>query len=221
MKMNLINNQEINLRKLAIRCKVLSIEEEDGEISFTNNQEEIAEHMNQRMKPKNQPGDLRVRKENDGLPKELVPRKIPALNKKEKMIRTVCKFRDLEGARQKKDKIETEKEAMKIKEEKEMILVEEEKEKGFKIGNNPKVLRSTYCRKNENANISKQELRSNTTVRFISHNVNMGKWWHDPQIKKEDYRAASARLAKYILGNKERTITRIIKYKEEASMKKK
>jgi hypothetical protein len=84
MKANLVNNQELSLGKFAMRCKVLRKEEENGKIHFTNSQEEIEKHMNPTMKAESQLGDLRIRKENDGLPKKLMAPRIPTLNKKEK-----------------------------------------------------------------------------------------------------------------------------------------
>jgi hypothetical protein len=34
--------------------------------------------------------------------------------------------------------------------------------------------------------MDKQELKTNAEIGFISHNANLGKWWYDPQIRKED-----------------------------------
>jgi hypothetical protein len=51
--------------------------------------------MNQTKREGSQLGDLRIRKNNNELPKELVPRKVPILNKKQKMIRTIVKFNNL------------------------------------------------------------------------------------------------------------------------------
>jgi hypothetical protein len=54
LKANLINNQEVSLRKFAIRCNVMRVEEEDGKIWFTNNQEEVENFRNQTIKSKTQ-----------------------------------------------------------------------------------------------------------------------------------------------------------------------
>jgi riboflavin synthase len=37
----------------------------------------------------------------------------------------------------------------------------------------------------EKENMDKQELRCNVADRFISHNANLAKLWHDPQSRKE------------------------------------
>jgi hypothetical protein len=57
--------------KFAIRCNVgLKKEEENGRIYFTNYQEEVEKYLNEVVKFRSQVGDLRIRKENDGVPKE-------------------------------------------------------------------------------------------------------------------------------------------------------
>jgi hypothetical protein len=47
----------------------------------------------------------------------------------------------------------------------------------------------------------------------------MGKWWHDPQIKKEDWQMSGTRLTKYILDNREKAVGQIKKHRESAIMK--
>jgi hypothetical protein len=132
--------------------------------------------MNQTKREGSQLGDLRIRKNNNGLPKELVPRKVPILNKKQKMIRTIVKFNNLEKDWKEKTSNEARESRLWDKEVKEMTnVIEGEKEKGFKKRNNPKFLRKVYNGREEKENLSKQELRSNTAVKFISSNVNMGK----------------------------------------------
>jgi hypothetical protein len=66
----------------------------------------------------------------------------------------------------------------------------------------------------ERERIDKQELRSNAAVKFISHNANLGKWWHDPQIRKEDWRTTGAKLTRYILNNQTAVINQIRKHRE-------
>jgi hypothetical protein len=64
-------------------------------ISFTKNQQEVEKFTNQVVKGKNLLGDLRIRKEDDGLPKERLSRKISTLNREEKEIRTVENYKNL------------------------------------------------------------------------------------------------------------------------------
>jgi uncharacterized phage-associated protein len=147
------------------------------------------------------------------------PKKIPTLSKKDQMIRTVRKFRDLEEERQKKETIAEENGIVELKEKETKKIVEEEKKKGFKNGNKPKALRNVYSWIREKENIPKQELRSNEAVIFIKHNANIGKWWHDPKTKK-NYKQINTELTKYILDNREKTVIQIMKFKEEALVKK-
>jgi hypothetical protein len=46
LKMNLIQNQEVNLMKYRIRSNTLRIEEDTGKVSFTNNQKDIELYLN-------------------------------------------------------------------------------------------------------------------------------------------------------------------------------
>jgi hypothetical protein len=63
----------------------------------------------------------------------------------------------------------------------EIKIVDEEVERGFKKGNKPKKLRKVYEGKpKETEELNKQELRNEAAVKFISHNINMNKWWNDP-----------------------------------------
>jgi hypothetical protein len=63
-----------------------------------------------------------------------------------------------------------------VKEMTEMTnVIDGKKEKSFKKGNNPKFLRKAYNGREEKETLSKQELRSNTAVKFISNNANMVK----------------------------------------------
>jgi hypothetical protein len=67
--------------------------------------------------------------------------------------------------------------------------------------------------------MNKQELKSDAAVRFISHNINMGKWWHDLQIMKEDWKTSERAFTRYILNSRERAMIQITKYKEANDMK--
>jgi hypothetical protein len=81
--------------KFRIRSNMLRLEEEQGIISYTNNQQEIERYMNQMIKGKILLNDLRIRKNDDGLPKELINMKIPTLNRREKVIRTIENYKNL------------------------------------------------------------------------------------------------------------------------------
>jgi hypothetical protein len=65
------------------------MEEIKGKIEYTNNQKNIEKYMNQTIKGRSQLRDLRIRKDNDGLPKKLVQRNVPTLNRRQKTIRTI------------------------------------------------------------------------------------------------------------------------------------
>jgi hypothetical protein len=97
--------------------------------------------------------------------------------------------------------------------------MEEKNEKGFKKGNKPQLLRKIYDGKGSKEEISKQELRSNAVVKFISNNINMRKWCHDSHIRKEDWKTTGKRLTKYILDNRERAVIQITKFMEGDDMK--
>jgi hypothetical protein len=79
--------------KFVLRCNTLRIEERQGNISYTNRQQDIESFMNQIGKGKILLGDLRIRKNEDGLPKELINRRIPTLNRKEKVISSVENYK--------------------------------------------------------------------------------------------------------------------------------
>jgi hypothetical protein len=86
LKANLRQYQEVNLMKFRLRCNTLRIEE-DGIVSFTNNQHEVEIYTNSVVKgPEKRLGDLRIGKEEDGLPKELINRRIPKLSRREKIL---------------------------------------------------------------------------------------------------------------------------------------
>jgi predicted RNA binding protein with dsRBD fold (UPF0201 family) len=83
------------------------------------------------------------------------------------------------------------------------------------------MLRKIYEGKPKDAKeMNKQELKSDAAVRFISHNVSMNKWWHDPQIRNEDWKTSGRALTRYILSNKERAMTQITEFKEANNTKK-
>jgi hypothetical protein len=104
IKANLIDNQEVSLMKFAVRCKVTRIEEENGRVRFTNYREEVEKYVNRVIKFMNQVGDLRIRKENDGVQKELKPQGIVTLKKGENSIRKNLKIKEIEEARLEKRK---------------------------------------------------------------------------------------------------------------------
>jgi hypothetical protein len=95
LKMNLMHSQEMDLMKFRIRCNTLRIEEGQRMVAFTNDQMEIEKFTNQVVKGKNLLGDMRIRKKDDGLPKERLNRRIPTLNREEKVIRTVENYKNL------------------------------------------------------------------------------------------------------------------------------
>jgi hypothetical protein len=96
MKINLISNQEVNLKKFTLRCNVLRTEETKGIMQYTNNQEDIENFTNQSIKGSSMIRDLRIRKQDDVLPKELIPNKVPTQNRREKVIRTIINYKNLE-----------------------------------------------------------------------------------------------------------------------------
>jgi hypothetical protein len=54
--------------------------------------------------------------------------------------------------------------------------------------------------------VNKQtRIEKNAARNFIAHNINVGKWWHDPQIKGEDWITSGKRFTDYILSNEQRT----------------
>jgi hypothetical protein len=87
----------------------------------------------------------------------------------------------------------------------EIEIMQKEKERGFKIGNKLKGMRTRYQERKEGEELNRLELKSNAISNFIAHNMNAGKWWNDPQIKKEDWRTAGTKLTDYILSNVQNT----------------
>jgi hypothetical protein len=75
-----------------------------------------------------------------------------------------------------KEKISQGKKEVSIWEKEAKEIMEGNNEKGFKKGNKLILLRKVYDGKENNEEISKQELRSDPEVKFISHNINMEKW---------------------------------------------
>jgi hypothetical protein len=104
LKANLMNNQEVSLMKFAIRCNVMRVEEGDDKIWFTNNQGDVENYRNQTIKFNTQVGDLRIRKESDGLPKELKPPRIVTLKKEERSMRKNLRLKEAEEVRLRKEK---------------------------------------------------------------------------------------------------------------------
>jgi hypothetical protein len=92
-------------------------------------------------------------------------------------------------------------------------ITQREKDRGFKIGNSPKGIRTRYQEKREGEEFSRLELKSNATNNFIAHNINIGKWWNDPQIKKEDWKTTGKKLTDYILSNEQSTWQQLEKRK--------
>jgi hypothetical protein len=185
IKANLINNVEISLMKFAIRCNVMQIEEKNGRVWFTNDQEQLEKHLNEVARFRSQIGDLRIRKENDGLTKELRSQSIATLTKEEKSMRRVLKMEKFERTRLREEEpirreqeniIMLEAERDKMENDEIQKIIEKDKDRGYKKGNKPKTEKKVYKRSEENKNIDKQKLRSNAAVKFISHNANLGKW---------------------------------------------
>jgi hypothetical protein len=88
-------------------------------------------------------------------------------------------------------------------------IVEKENDRGYRR-NKPRMVKSTYQRGREE--ITKEELKSNATGTFISHNFNKDKWWNDPQIKKEVWKTKN--LTKMILGKAVENLQRIQELRE-------
>jgi hypothetical protein len=60
------------------------------------------------------------------------------------------------------------------------------------------------------------ELRGEAAERYIFHNVNRNKWWHDGGGKQEkEYKMANTQLTKYILKNINETVGMILKFREK------
>jgi hypothetical protein len=125
-----------------MRCNTLRIEEVKGIMQYTDNQEDIEKYTNQRIKGRSLFGDLRVRKNEDGLPKELIPRKVPTLNRRDKVIRTIVNYKNLE--KEWKEKVSEEAREVRLWEKEAKKVMDESNEKGFKKGNKPKILRKIY-----------------------------------------------------------------------------
>jgi hypothetical protein len=94
-------------------------------------------------------------------------------------------------------------------------IIRKEEDRGYQKGNKPRIAKTRYQERREE--IPKEELRSNATSTFISHNVNKDKWWNDPQIKKEDWRTKN--LTKYILSKSAETFHTIQEIREEQPSK--
>jgi hypothetical protein len=77
----------------------MRIEEENGRVWFTDHQEEVEKYLNEIVKFRNQVGDLIIRKENGGLPKELRPQSIATLTREEISIRRILKMKEVEEVR--------------------------------------------------------------------------------------------------------------------------
>jgi hypothetical protein len=108
-----------------------------------------------------------------GLPKELINRKILTLNRRDKVIRTIVNYKNLNE--EWKEKVENTKRIIPPKLELKRAI-ERETDRGFKKGNKPKILRKIYEGNPRNEEMNKPELRSDAAVIFISHNINMSKW---------------------------------------------
>jgi hypothetical protein len=59
------------------------------------------------------------------------------------------------------------------------------------------------------------ELKGNAASSFIAHNINIGKWWNDPQIRKEDWKTTGRKLTNYILSNQQNAWNQIEKMKSK------
>jgi hypothetical protein len=161
------------------------------------------------------------------LPKELKRPVAVTLKKEENSMRRILRLKEAEEARLSKEKIpiaEEKNNAKRLKrvnsyEEEIRNIVETDGDRGFKKGNKPKIERRIYSRREEKETMDKQELRSNAAVKFISHNANLGKWWHDPQIRKEDCMTSGTRLTRYILDNQEKAMNQIKKHRENIVVK--
>jgi hypothetical protein len=66
-------------------------------------------------------------------------------------------------------------------------IIRKDEDKGFTMGNKPRTMKTRYQNRKERKEVTKEELRGNATSIFLSHNMNKGKWWNDPQVKKEDW----------------------------------
>jgi hypothetical protein len=78
--------------------------------------------------------------------------------------------------------------------------------------NKQKGMRTRYQERNEGTDLNRQELKGNAAANFLAHNKNIGKWWNDPQIKKEDWKTTGRRLTDYILSNEQNTWTQLKKW---------
>jgi hypothetical protein len=87
------------------------------------------------------------------------------------------------------------------------------------MGNKPKVMKTRYQERKEGKDLNQLEVKNNAAVNFIAHNANIGKWWNDPQIKKEDWRASGKLLTNYILSNGIRTKEQIEKWKKDCPVR--
>jgi hypothetical protein len=92
-------------------------------------------------------------------------------------------------------------------------IVQKDKDRGFRIGNKPKGIWTRYQERKEGEEFNWLELKGNAASNFIAHNINVGKWWNDPQIKKEDWKTTGKKLTDYILSNEQSTKEQIEKRK--------
>jgi hypothetical protein len=105
LKMNLIQNQEVNLMKYRIRSNTLRIEEDTGRVSFTNNQNDIELYLRRTVKGKETLlGELRIRENDDELPKERFSRKIITLKDAEIILSAGKSYKEQVNTRKTQEK---------------------------------------------------------------------------------------------------------------------
>jgi hypothetical protein len=123
-------------------------------------------------------GDLRIRKEDDGLRKKLLNWKIPKLSRREKIIKAQNRYKEKKKERRLQEErmhIETKtprkrqviKPPAMGKEFKslEVEIIEKENDLGFKKGNKPKVMKTRYQERKENAQWNQLEGNENAISR--------------------------------------------------------
>jgi hypothetical protein len=153
--------------------------------------------------------------------------RIVTLKKGEKSMRKILRLKEAEEVRLRNEKptmVEENKNTKKLAEvnsdeEEIQNIMEVDEDRGFKKGNKPKLERRIISRREEKENIDKQELKINAAVKFISHNENLGKWWHDTQIIKEGWHTSGVKLTRPILYNQESAMNQIRKHREYMAIK--
>jgi hypothetical protein len=237
LKMNLLQKLTVNIMTYRIRSNTLRIEE-NGRITFTNNQHEVELYINRAVKGRETIlGELRIRKNDDQMPREKVSRKIITLNEEEIKLKAERSYKEKINSRKEQEK------RMEIKEKKPVIAYEQrsivnnneentsaspneeeptiidiirnEEDKGFKKGNKPKGMKTRYQKRKGGEEVDREKLKGNAASIFLVHNMNKDKWWNDQQIKKEHWLTSGKKLIDYILSNEKNTWTQINRWKDK------